>query len=1201
MAELLIRARLATAAAAALLVGSVVIGGNPITAQAQAVVDIVGPAGSGSFGSDVLVLSNGNYVVADPQFDSGSLQDVGAVYLYNGATNQVISAITGSTADDFIGEKGLKEVGTSNFVIISPAWDNGAVVDAGAVTWVNGTTGFTGQVSATNSLVGTTDFDSVGLDGVTVLTNNKNYVVDSSVWAGGDLGAVTWGSGNAGVTGTISSANSLVGANPLDAVGVDGVTALTNGNYVVGSGDWRNGGAFNAGAVTWGDGGAGTKGVVSTSNSLVGSSPDDLVGVTTLGSGVTALTNGNYVVASSSWDDGGSAVDVGAVTWASGSQFTSQIVDPSNSIIGTTDNDNVGSGGVTALSNGNYVVASPSWDGAAVDVGAVTWASGLAATTNVIVATTNSIFGSSALDNVGSGGVTALSNGSYVVASPSWDGANTAVGAVTWAGGTVATHAAVGSTNSLVGSSDNDNVGGRGVTALTNGNFVVASPSWDNGTTGDVGAATWGSGTAGIAGLVTSANSLVGTSAGDQVGLDGVTALTNGNYVVDSSEWDKVSPAAADVGAVTWANGASGLTGSVTAGNSLVGAVALDSVGFDGVTPLSNGNYVVASGDWHNGPNLSAGAVTRGSGSGGTVGAVTAANSLVGTATDDFVGTLGSGSGVKALANGDYVVVSDIWDNGIGNPDVGAATYGPAGGITGPVTAANSALGTPPGVVMSASDGLTADDAIAIRTTQNRVLLLKIDIRPPVFAAAHPDVSVVAAPGAMSQVVTFTPPAATDNRGASSVVCTPGPGASFAVGATTVTCTATDGVGNTATTSFKVTVTGTPVVTPVGTPAGTPADYVPLAPARLADTRSGENTIDSLFAGEGARSGGSTLELTVAGRGGVAADATAVALNVTAVTPSGDGFVTVYPCGSDRPTASNVNYTTGAVIPNAVVAKIGSAGKVCFFVSAATHLVIDANGYFPTTTTLFPLNPARLLETRSGLTTVDNFQQGEGAREAGSTTEVQVTDRATVSSAAAAVLNITITEAKGPGFATVYPCGIPKPLASTINYDAGSTVANLVVSKIGTDGKVCIFTQSAAHILADVNGYFPVVSSYHPLVPARLLETRPGELTVDGQSQGAGLLPSRTITEVTVADRGGVPAGAASVVLNVTVTGPTEPGFVTVYPCGIDRPLASNLNYGVGTTAANAVIVKVGTGGKVCVYNSNPTQLIADVSGYFPA
>ena len=698
MAGFLIRARLATAAAGALLAGSVAVGVYPIAVQAQAQVDIVGPSGSGSFGSDVLVLPNGNYVVADPQFD-GTAVDVGAVYLYNGATNQLISTITGSTANDFIGDDGLKQVGLSNFVIISSSWDNGGTVDAGAVTWVDGTIGLSGHVSAGNSLVGTAGGDRVGLDGVTLLTNG-NYVVDSSVWGTGNVGAVTWGAGNAGVIGAVGQSNSLVGALAVDLVGIDGVTALTNGNYVVVSGDWHNGSSKpGAGAVTWGDGVHGTHGLVDATNSLVGNSSDDVVGTTPLGNGVTPLTNGDYVVASSFWDNSG-AVDVGAVTWAIGSGPTGHTVDPSNSIIGTADNDNIGSGGVTALTNNNYVVASPSWDNAPTfDVGAVTWRSG-AGPTSGIVGAVNSIIGTSATDNVGSGGVTALTNGNFVVASPSWDsGTAVDVGAATWGTGTGPTSDTVASSNSLVGSTDNDNVGqggvnvvGGGVTALTNGNYVVTSPLWD-GAAVDVGAATWSSGTAGISGPVSSINSLVGTTADDQVGLDGATALANGNYVVDSSQWDRVAPAVADVGAVTWGNGASGLTGPVSVGNSLVGAIALDSVGFDGVTALTNGNYVVVSGSWHNGitkPN--AGAVTRGSGTGSTVGTVSAANSLVGTTADDFVGTLLTGSGVKAVGTGGYVVVSDIWDNGL-SLDVGAATYGPAGGITGPVTAANSALG----------------------------------------------------------------------------------------------------------------------------------------------------------------------------------------------------------------------------------------------------------------------------------------------------------------------------------------------------------------------------------------------------------------------------------------------------------------------------------------------------------------------------
>ena len=79
-----------------------------------------------------------------------------------------------------------------------------------------------------------------------------------------------------------------------------------------------------------------------------------------------------------------------------------------------------------------------------------------------------------------------------------------------------------------------------------------------------------------------------------------------------------------------------------------------------------------------------------------------------------------------------------------------------------------------------------------------------------------------------------------------------------------------------------------------------------------------------------------------------------------------------------------------------------------------------------------------------------------------------------------------------------------------------------------------------------------------------------------------------------------MPTDAATVVLNVTVTDPTVPGFITVYPCGIDTPLASNLNYGVDTTVAIAAIVQVGTDGKVCLFNSSPAHLIVDVDGYLP-
>ena len=86
------------------------------------------------------------------------------------------------------------------------------------------------------------------------------------------------------------------------------------------------------------------------------------------------MRNGNYVVSSPDWDTD-HMLDVGAVTWANGEAPTSAAVSPLDSLVGTAASDNVGSGGVTALTNDRYVVSSPVWDdGLIADVGAVTLA-----------------------------------------------------------------------------------------------------------------------------------------------------------------------------------------------------------------------------------------------------------------------------------------------------------------------------------------------------------------------------------------------------------------------------------------------------------------------------------------------------------------------------------------------------------------------------------------------------------------------------------------------------------------------------------------------------------------------------------------------------------------------------------------------------------------------------------------------------------
>ncbi len=107
-----------------------------------------------------------------------------------------------------------------------------------------------------------------------------------------------------------------------------------------------------------------------------------------------------------------------------------------------------------------------------------------------------------------------------------WNGAR---GAATWGNGASGSSvASLPPLTPLVGSSANDRVGSNGAVALSNGNYVVVSEFWN----GRMGAATWGNGASGSSGVVTTTNSLVGSSANDEVGSYGVVALTNGNYVV---------------------------------------------------------------------------------------------------------------------------------------------------------------------------------------------------------------------------------------------------------------------------------------------------------------------------------------------------------------------------------------------------------------------------------------------------------------------------------------------------------------------------------------------------------------------------------------------------------------------------------------------------------------------------------------------
>jgi hypothetical protein len=313
--------------------------------------------------------------------------------------------------------------------------------------------------------------------------------------------------------------------------------------------------------------------------------------------------------------------------------------------------------------------------------------------------------------------------------------------------------------------------------------------------------------------------------------------------------------------------------------------------------------------------------------------------------------------------------------------------------------------------------------------------------------------------------------------------------------------------------------------------------YTPLVPTRILDTRTGLGVPTA-----GAVPAGATITVPVAGHAGVpSVGVGAVVFNLTATQPSRTTYITAFPAGTTRPTASNLNVTAGVTAPNLVVAKLGTGGLIALYNHAGSvHLIADVVGWFSDQPDFTALAPARVLDTRTGL----------GAPKApvgaGRTIDVQFVGRGGVppSGAAAVVFNLTGTQPTASTYVAAYPTGEPRPVASNLNLVSGQTAPNLVIAKLGASGRVSLFNKSGAtHLLADVLGWFTIGSDYSGVIPARVLDTRTG---VGAASRPVG--PASTI-EVQVTGQAGVPTEeVGAVVLNLTGTAATASTFVTAFP-----------------------------------------------------
>lgn len=407
-----------------------------------------------------------------------------------------------------------------------------------------------------------------------------------------------------------------------------------------------------------------------------------------------------------------------------------------------------------------------------------------------------------------------------------------------------------------------------------------------------------------------------------------------------------------------------------------------------------------------------------------------------------------------------------------------------------------------------------------------------------------------------------------------------------------------------------------------GGPGVTAGSFHPIAPTRILDTRRGLGIWGPVRSGDGRHPSMDPLtrrdetanhNLQVTGQYGIpASGVSAVLLNVTAVSAGapGPGFMSVVPkpprvgdIFNDQgtygafPATSNLNIDDADPVPNLVLARVGAGGKIRIAnYLGPTHVIADVAGWFGTGGAYTDgagfagVVPERVMDSRLGI----GGPAGKVA--AGEIRSVRVAGTAGIPrNAQSVVVNITLTGAGATGFVTAFPTGQPAPDASNVNIVAGGVRANTAVVKVGADGRISLLmSETNADVIVDILGSFgPYGGTVTTITPERVVDSRTGVGTP------AGPWGEAETRNVAVAGRGSVPAGATAVIANVTATNTTAWGFLSAWPAGSAQPTSSNLNFLPGQTVPNLVMLKLGAGGQLSIFNGlGSANVIVDVMGY---
>jgi hypothetical protein len=379
--------------------------------------------------------------------------------------------------------------------------------------------------------------------------------------------------------------------------------------------------------------------------------------------------------------------------------------------------------------------------------------------------------------------------------------------------------------------------------------------------------------------------------------------------------------------------------------------------------------------------------------------------------------------------------------------------------------------------------------------------------------------------------------------------------------------------------------------------------------------------------------------------GSIPISATAVVINVTVVNMTLGGYFTIYPEGTTPPVVSSLNWTkTSGVVTNLVTVPVNTTnGEITIAngASSSVNFIVDIEGYYaaPGSTPAGLYNsvtPTRLVDSRcsesplpAGITSsycsaLPLANSKVTTLGAGQTENVTVTGVGNVPSSgvSAVVLNLTAIVPTSSGYLTAFPAGATKAVVSTVNFVAGSkppAVPNRVIVKVGTSGQISIYNNSGStNFAVDVSGYYTDGTSssqtgslFNPVTPARILDTRCSQSPAPSYCSSENI-PSANATLSTIAagksitvqvtGEDTIPATATVVVGNLTATGSTGGGYLTVY-AGSTAPTTSDVNFGAGTTNANMVISGINSSGQVNIENGSGQSVNAllDVSGWFTA